>query len=202
MSHGKTSGTHSSCKTDARVGYWVIQRKSKDAQETASCLRRFLLSFQKPGRFHTDNSKESIGACQDLQWTHVKNAPHRSDANKQDHRKSCSKWSPRWVVAPRDGMFELRAERARQDGRWQDSIRQKMWCNISPTFDPVRSQSQLQTHLLKRRVATASTRLKMLPGVFMGYVLRAGGGWSGDLGIADCRDLENVLASESHVQRF
>ena len=31
--------------------------KSKDAQETASCLRRFLPPFRKPGRIFTDNSR-------------------------------------------------------------------------------------------------------------------------------------------------
>ena len=35
----------------------------------------------------------------------------------------------------------------------------------------------------------------------MGYVLREGGAWSGDLLLADCEDLENVSASEIHVQK-
>ena len=92
---------------------------------------------------------------------------------RQDHRKSCSacdrrntdsegsKWPPRTVVGPCDGMFvamcgtcTTRCPMARE------SIRQNMWCNICPTFDPVRSQSQPQTHLLKRRVAAASAGLE------------------------------------------
>ena len=43
---------------------------------------------------------------------------------------------------------------------------------------------------------------KMLSGAFMGYVLRAGGGWFSDLLLADCEDLENLSASEIHVQSF
>ena len=37
-------------------------------------------------------------------------------------------------------------------------------------------------------------RKKMLPAIFMGCVLRAGGGWPSDLLIADCEDLENLPA--------
>ena len=33
---------------------------------------------------------------------------------------------------------------------------------------------------------------KMRPGIFIGYVLRTGGGWSGDLLIAECEDFENL----------
>ena len=35
----------------------------------------------------------------------------------------------------------------------------------------------------------------------MGYVVRANGGWSGDLLIANCGDVENLSASEIHVRR-
>ena len=38
--------------------------------------------------------------------------------------------------------------------------------------------------------------------IFMGYVLRAVEGWSGDLLIADCEDIENLSASEKKVKRF
>ena len=40
--------------------------KTNCAEETASCLRGYLLPFQKPRRIFTDNSKEFIEACQDL----------------------------------------------------------------------------------------------------------------------------------------
>ena len=33
-------------------------------------------------------------------------------------------------------------------------------------------------------------------------MLRAGGGWSGDVLIADCEDLETLSASDIHVKRF
>ena len=43
---------------------------------------------------------------------------------------------------------------------------------------------------------------KMLPRLLVGYVIRAGRGWSGDLLIADCEALANLSASDIHVQQF
>ena len=82
MSQGKINGTLSSSKTDVCIGHRVIQRKSKEA----AYLSRFLPSFQKHARVYTDNSKEFIKACQDLQWTHLRNTPHRSETNKITER--------------------------------------------------------------------------------------------------------------------
>ena len=39
--------------------------RSQDAQEAASCLRRFLLAVKMPGRILTDNPKEVIKTLQD-----------------------------------------------------------------------------------------------------------------------------------------
>ena len=64
----------------------LSNEKAKTRKKQRSCLRRFLLSFQKPGRFHTDNSKEFIGACPYLQWTHLRNTPRRSETNKITER--------------------------------------------------------------------------------------------------------------------
>ena len=42
----------------------------------------------------------------------------------------------------------------------------------------------------------------MLPGIFIGYALNFGGGWSVDLIIVDWHHIENNVASEVHVKRF
>ena len=39
-------------------------------------------------------------------------------------------WTARRMVGLCDGKLLLLAQRARQDGRWQDSIREEMWCNM------------------------------------------------------------------------
>ena len=43
---------------------------------------------------------------------------------------------------------------------------------------------------------------KVLPGVFLGYVLYAGGIWKGDVVVADIEELEKMDASEIHVRRL
>ena len=70
----------SSYKTHTDIGR-LIQRKTKDAQETTSCLLGFLPPFQKPGSIFTDNSKEFTKACQDMQGTHDMNTHHRSETD-------------------------------------------------------------------------------------------------------------------------
>ena len=87
--------------------------KAQTRKKTASCWRRFLLSFQKPGRFHTHNSKGFTKACQDLQWTHVKNAPHRSDADKIPER-----------VVPRvtEGTPTARVQSGRREQWWDRAM--------------------------------------------------------------------------------
>ena len=43
---------------------------------------------------------------------------------------------------------------------------------------------------------------KVLPGIFLGYVLYAGGIWKGDIMIADIEELEEMVASELHAWRL
>ena len=42
---------------------------------------------------------------------------------------------------------------------------------------------------------------KVLPGIFLGYVLSAGGIWKGDILAADIEELEQMDASEIHARR-
>ena len=41
---------------------------------------------------------------------------------------------------------------------------------------------------------------KVLSGMLIGYALNSGGGWTGDLIIADWHDIENNVTSEVHVK--
>ena len=112
---------------------------AEDAQATASCLRRFLPAFQKPGRVHADISREFIKACQDLQWTHVKNTPHRSDTNKitegavprvkegtPSARVPSGLLEEWWGCAMECYGYVRNVRDKRADDK--DSIRQQLWC--------------------------------------------------------------------------
>ena len=43
---------------------------------------------------------------------------------------------------------------------------------------------------------------KVLPGIFLGYVLHAGGIWKGDITVADIEEVEEMDASEIHARRL
>ena len=43
---------------------------------------------------------------------------------------------------------------------------------------------------------------KVLPGIFLGCVLYAGGNWKGDVLVVDLEELEEMSASESHAERL
>ena len=56
--------------------------------------------------------------------------------------------------------------------------------------------------LRKTKVVSINMREKMFRGKLIGYVLNSGGGWTGDLIIADRHDIRNNVASEVHFERF
>ena len=97
-------------------------------------------------------------------------------------------------------MSWLLAQRARHDGRWQESV--NMWCTSRWTFDPVRSQRRLQDHTLESRGKASSIwRNKGVSRNIRGICVTCGKELSGDLLTADCEDLENS-ASDFHVKWF
>ena len=108
---------------------------------TVPCLQRFIPPSQKADRIYTNNSKEFIEACQDVQWNHDTSTPHRvrnersrrKSRPQSERRNSCrtrAKWTTRSKVVLCDEMLSLHAQHARQDGRWQDSIREAIWPEV------------------------------------------------------------------------
>ena len=106
------------------------------AAEITSCLRRFLHPLRTPGRVCSDNSRDFITACQDLQRILTMRILFSSLRNQWYRRKSCStstrrksnnidvsKWLSRRVMGLCNGVVLPLAEHARQDGRWQDTMR-------------------------------------------------------------------------------
>ena len=114
----------------------------------------------------------------------------------------------------RKGLFDKRRNSQRQRGfkvayatnggtvRWKVSASSatctdkmsdgKATCKNRWTFDRVQSKSQLQAHLFERRRRATPISQKLIPGILMDSVLRAGergggGEWSSDLLIADCK---------------
>ena len=53
-----------------------------------------------------------------------------ADGKTASEKRYDATWTARRMVGLCDGMLLLLAQRARQDGRWQDSIREEIWCNM------------------------------------------------------------------------
>ena len=60
-------------------------------------------------------------------------------------------------------------------------------------FYPISSRDQSRVHQFGKKV---------LPGIFLGYALTAGGIWKGDVLVADSEELENMDASEIDPRRI
>ena len=60
-------------------------------------------------------------------------------------------------------------------------------------YDPTTAKDQSQIHQFGKKV---------LPGLFLGYALYAGGIWKGDVLIADLEELETMDASEIYSKRL
>ena len=55
--------------------------KTKTSQETRRSLQKFLEPNRKPKVMYTENSLEFGKACEDLSWNHCASTPHRSETN-------------------------------------------------------------------------------------------------------------------------
>ena len=127
-----------------------------DAQETASCLKRFKLPFQTLDRIFRNNSKEFVKICQRQQWTpettrilFVVQKPRKSrkelfDEQQKEHRQRLLE-----VANPMSGgtlQWYAMATGTTCTTRWptaKQSVR-NLLCDIQWTFHPIRNQSQLQ----------------------------------------------------------
>ena len=169
------TGAQKSCKMDIRIGHKVTVRKNIDAADSASCLRRFLPPFQKPGR------------VQDVQWTHDTNTPRRSENNGIAERAVRRvKEGPATAIG-RSGVPEEWWDCATRCCCYMRSVHDTMTDGktayenrFTDKFDglliPFGAKVSYTHILLKDESRPHQLGKKMLPDIFMGYVSRAGGG--------------------------
>ena len=128
----------------------------------------------------------------------------RKSRPQSERRNSCftrAKRTARRMVGLCDGMLRLLSKRARQDGRWQDSIGEQIWPELWRTSNSFWNIGWVHPHHRERQVKSTSVWKQSLSWIvplkdmFLCSVPRAGRGWSGDLMIADCEDLHKSEAS-------
>ena len=187
--------------------------KTKTSQETQRNLQKFLEPNSKPKVIYTDNSLEFGKACQDLSWNHCTSTQHRSKTN----------WiAERAVRRVKEGTSAVLLQSGLNKSWWADSMECCTYLrNVTDLLSdgktpyerrfggpfrgliipfgslveyfPISAKDLSRIHQFGKKV---------LPGLFLGYALYAGGIWKGDVLIADLEELETMDASEIYSKRL
>ena len=189
--------------------------KTKTSQETQRSLKKFLELERNPKVIYTDNSLEFGKACEDLSWNHCTSTPHRSETNgiaeravrRVKKKKSTSavllqsglneSW---WADSMECYTFLRNVTDLLSDGKtpYERRFGQPFKGPIIPfgslvEYHPITAKDQSRIHQFGKKV---------LPGLFLGYALYAGGFWKGDVLVADLEELETMDASEIYSKRL
>ena len=187
--------------------------KNKTSQETLRSLQKFLEPERKPKVIYTDKSLEFGKACEDLSWNHCTSTPHRSETNGIAERA---------VRRVKEGTSAVLLQSGLNESWWADSMECYTYLrNVTDLlsdgktpyerrfgkpfegpvipfgslveYHPITAKDQSRIHQFGKKV---------LPGLFLGYALYAGGIWKGDVLIADLEELETMDASEIYSKRL
>ena len=177
--------------------------KNKTSQETQRSLQKFLEPERKPKVIYTDNSLEFGKPCEDLSWNHCTSTPYRSETNGIAERA---------VRRVKEGTSAVLLQSGLNESWWADSMECYTYLrNVTDflsdgktpyerrfgkpfggpvipfgslvEYHPITAKDQSRIHQFGKKV---------LPGLFLGYALYAGGIWKGDVLIADLEELETM----------
>ena len=187
--------------------------KTKTSQETQRSFQKFLEPDRKPKVIYTDNSLEFGKACEDLSWNHCTSTPHRSETNGIAERAVRrvkegtsavllqSGLDENWCADCMESFTHLRnIQDVLSDGKtpYERRFGKPYEGPIIPfgslvEYYPISAKDQSRIHQFGKKV---------LPGLFLGYALYAGGNWKGDILVADIEELETMDASEIYSKRL
>ena len=181
--------------------------KNKISQETQRSLQKFLEPERKPKVIYTDKVLEFGKACEDLSWNHGTSTPHRSETNGVVERA---------VRRVKEGTSVVLLQSGLHESCWADSMEcytyQRNVTDLlsdgrlpyerrfgQPFKEPIIPFGSLvECHLITAKDQSRIHQFgkKVLPGLFLGDALYAGGIWKDDVLIADLEELETMDASE------
>ena len=187
--------------------------KTKTSQETQRSLQKFLEPDRKPGVIYNDKSSEFGKACEDLSWNHCTWTPHRSQTNGIAERA---------VRRVKEGTSAVLLQSGLDEHWWADSMECYTYLrNVTDLLSdgktpyerrfgqplkgliiPFGSLVEYHTITAKDQSRIHQLGKKVLPGLFLGDALFAGGIWKGDVLIADLEELETMDASEIYSKRL
>ena len=159
------------------------------------------------------HSLEFGKACEDLSWNHCTSTPHRSETNGIAERA---------VRRVKEGTSAVLLQSGLNESWWADSVECYTFLrNVTdllsdgkapyerrfgqPFKEPIIPFGSLVEY--HPRTAKDQSRIhqfgkKVLPALFLGYALYAGGNLEGDVLIADLEELETMGASEIYSKRL
>ena len=194
---------------------WIeaYPRKTKTSQETQRSLQKSLEPDRNPKVIYTDNSLDFGKACEDLSWNHCTSTPHRSETNGIAERA---------VRRVKEGTSAVLLQSGLNESWWADSMECYTYLrNVTDLLSdrktpyerpfgqpfkgpiiPFRSLVEYHPLTAKDQSRIHQFGKKVLPGLFLGYALCAGGIWKGDVLVADLEELETMDASEIYSKRL
>ena len=176
-------------------------------------MQKFLEPERKPKVIYTDNSLEFGKACEDLSWNHCTSTPHRSEVDGVAQRA---------VRRVKEGTSAVLLQSGLNASWWADSMECHTYLRnvtdlesdgktpnerrfgqpFQPPVVPFGSLVECHPTTVKDQSRIHQFGKKVLPGLFLGYALYAGGIWKGDALIADLEELETMDASEICSKRL
>ena len=152
-------------------------------------------------------------ACEDLSWKHCTSTPHRSETNGIAERA---------VRRVKEGTSAVLLQSGLNESWWADSTECYTYLrNVTdllsdgktpyekrfgqPSKEPIIPFGSLVEYFpicAKDQSRTQQFGKKVLPELFIGYALYAGGIWKGDISFADIEELETMDASEIYSKRL
>ena len=187
--------------------------KSKSSQETQKSLMKFLEPTRKPKVIYTDNSLEFGKSCEELSWNHCTSTPLRSETNGIAERAVRRAKEGTSAVLLQSGL----------DNEWcADSM--KCYCylrniqdHLSDWKTPYERRfgmpfdgpvipfgAMVEYHAISSKDLSRLHQFgpKVLPYIFLVFVLCAARIWKGDILVADIEELEEIDASELQARRL
>ena len=177
--------------------------RDKSTNEAVKYLKRFVGPQFKPEHIYTDNSKELILACKELNWPHDTSTPHRSETNGVIERHVRivkegtstaliqSGLDDAWWNKPMSCFCFLRNvvdvlagdNKTAYERRWKEPFKGPFIpFGAEITYLPITEKDKKRCH---------GFGSKVISGIFLVYVQQEGGGWTGDLEVLDWEQIEN-----------
>ena len=145
--------------------------KTRTSQETHKSLQKFLERTRKPTVVYTDNSLEFGKACEDLSWNHCTSTPHRSETNGIAERAVRRVKEGTSAVLLQSGLDEKLRNIQVLLSNGKTPYERRFGAPLKGPIIPFGSMVEYHPISAKDQTRLHQFGKKVLPGIFLGYVL-------------------------------